>query len=302
MPLISIIMPAHNMAPWIRATLKSVQAQTMRDWECIVVDDGSTDDTDVYVSAMDDARFQLIQQKKGGVSLARNRGLDAAQGKYIVFLDADDLWHPMALERMIHPMQCNNKVDVVWANFLRFDDSTQRIIPQPATRLQHTGNTWYDMLVDNFIPFGAVCVRSALAKQHMFDIHLTIGEDRDWLLRVLRHAVVEHVPHIVHYYRQRSGSAIRNISRFLEDENALMQRHLADASIPSHIRKRSLSALAFHAAVLRAKEGSIQDALRLYCKAIALDPLYLETYLRPLRKAWFRVLPKKYLSQGHGVV
>lgn len=99
MPLISIIIPAYNVSPWLSATLHSVQAQTFTNWECIIVDDGSTDNPATCIP--DDPRFRLIQQANAGVSTARNRGLDEAQGTLIAFLDGDDIWHPQALERFV---------------------------------------------------------------------------------------------------------------------------------------------------------------------------------------------------------
>lgn len=78
MPLISIIIPAYNVSPWLSATLRSVQDQTFTNWECIIVDDGSTDNPAACIP--DDPRFRLIRQDNAGVSAARNRGLDEAGG------------------------------------------------------------------------------------------------------------------------------------------------------------------------------------------------------------------------------
>lgn len=95
-PLVSVIIPAFNAQAFLRATLESVLAQTYRDLEIIVVDDGSTDDTAALASAFanDDARIRVITKVNGGVSSARNAGIAAARGDYFAFLDADDLWHP----------------------------------------------------------------------------------------------------------------------------------------------------------------------------------------------------------------
>lgn len=99
-PDVSIIIPAYNQARWIADTLKSVQAQTCPSWECIVVNDGSTDETVALVKAAAavDGRIHLLTQTNGGVSSARNRGLDAAKGTFLLFLDGDDLLLPHKLE------------------------------------------------------------------------------------------------------------------------------------------------------------------------------------------------------------
>ena len=158
-PLVSIIMPAYNVERGIRQALDSVLMQTFCDWECIVINDGSSDTTPLIVSSVADARIRLISQGNGGVAVARNKGLEVAQGQYIAFLDADDVWHPQALEHMCSALDANPCYDLCWADFERFDDESNARLPLPGTRLWHTGNVWEDMLVDCFMQFGAVFAR-----------------------------------------------------------------------------------------------------------------------------------------------
>ena len=107
MPLVSIITPFYNAARWIPETMASVRAQTLTDWEQILVDDSSTDDSATIVEAMacQDPRFRLLRAPyNGGPVAARNMALDAARGRFIAFLDADDLWLPQKLARSIEWM------------------------------------------------------------------------------------------------------------------------------------------------------------------------------------------------------
>ncbi len=103
-PTVSIIIANYNYAKYIGDALESVLAQTFHDWECIVIDDGSTDDSvkiiKQYVAR--DARFRLIKNPHLGVSAARNAGLDAARGEFIGFLDSDDCFTDYALEMLVH--------------------------------------------------------------------------------------------------------------------------------------------------------------------------------------------------------
>lgn len=103
MEKISVIIPMYNTEPYIRRCLRSLQDQTYRNWEAIVVNDGSTDRSpDICREiAAADPRVRVISQDNGGVSSARNRGLDAAQGAFLFFLDSDDAIHPLLLEEMI---------------------------------------------------------------------------------------------------------------------------------------------------------------------------------------------------------
>lgn len=103
-PTVSIIIANYNFAKYIGDALESVRVQSFRDWECIIIDDGSTDDSVKIIKRFcrRDARFRLIQKSHGGVSAARNAGLDIARGDYIAFLDSDDCFTDYALEMLVH--------------------------------------------------------------------------------------------------------------------------------------------------------------------------------------------------------
>ena len=104
-PVVSIIIPNHNYAQYIGDAIRSVSAQTLKNWECIIIDDASTDDSVAVIRRhiKSDPRFRLIRMKKqSGVSVARNAGLDAARGEYVAFLDADDCYTDAAMETLLH--------------------------------------------------------------------------------------------------------------------------------------------------------------------------------------------------------
>ena len=108
--MVSIIMPSYNTANFISSTIKSVLAQTYTDWELIIVDDCSTDNTDEVVRPfLSDLRICYIKnEKNSGAAVSRNRALREAKGKWIAFLDSDDLWLPEKLEKQIEFMKENN--------------------------------------------------------------------------------------------------------------------------------------------------------------------------------------------------
>lgn len=109
--LVSIIMPSYNTAPYIRETIQSVLDQTYQDWELIIVDDCSTDNTDEVVASIKDGRIRYLKnEKNSGAAVSRNRALREAKGRWIAFLDSDDLWMPEKLEKQIAFMDNNNYV------------------------------------------------------------------------------------------------------------------------------------------------------------------------------------------------
>lgn len=119
---VSVIMPAHNRETFIRDSIDSVLAQTFTDFELIVVDDGSTDTTAAIVKSYTDPRIRLIRQPNQGVSVARNTGLEAAQGEFITFLDSDDLYYPEFLKTLYHLMQ-SNETEMTFSNYSESDQA-----------------------------------------------------------------------------------------------------------------------------------------------------------------------------------
>ncbi|MBQ8525170.1 MAG: glycosyltransferase family 2 protein [Clostridia bacterium] len=109
MDLVSIIMPSYNTAEYIAETIKSVLNQTYKEWELIIVDDCSSDNTDDVVATFADSRIRYIKNdKNSGAAISRNRALREANGRWIAFLDSDDLWEPKKLELQITFMVKNN--------------------------------------------------------------------------------------------------------------------------------------------------------------------------------------------------
>lgn len=138
MPKVSIITPAYNAAPFLKITIESVQAQTFTDWEMIIVDDCSKDDTFQIASSLaaQDYRIKVLQNNKNsGVAITRNKALDIAVGEYIAFLDSDDLWLPQKLEKQIGFMDTGQYV-LSYTNYQKFNSDTgqryNKVIRAPA--------------------------------------------------------------------------------------------------------------------------------------------------------------------------
>lgn len=142
MPLVSIITPAYNAARFIGETIASVQAQSLQDWEMIIADDCSRDETCEIVSgfAAKDPRIQLVRQKtNGGPAAARNAALARASGRYIAFLDSDDLWLQKKLENQINFMAIKDCA-VSYTQYRRLSEDGKtlgRLISPPASQTYH---------------------------------------------------------------------------------------------------------------------------------------------------------------------
>ena len=147
MPLVSIITPSWNVERLIGETIESVQAQTLRDWELLIADDCSTDNTAAMIEsyAAKDPRVKLIRQpRNSGPALARQAAIEQAQGRFIAFLDSDDLWLPAKLERQV-AFAREHRAALSYTAFRRINENgsvTGRLIAVPASLS-------YDQLLKN---------------------------------------------------------------------------------------------------------------------------------------------------------
>src|SRR4028118_518511 len=135
MPQISVIIPAYNAERTIRETIESVQQQTFLDLELIVINDGSKDRTVELVQSIKDDRLKIFSYENGGVCVARNRGIDHANGEFIAFLDADDLWTPDKLELQAAALKQHPEAGVAysWTYFMDVDEQGEAssFLPSP---------------------------------------------------------------------------------------------------------------------------------------------------------------------------
>jgi glycosyltransferase involved in cell wall biosynthesis len=133
-PIVSIILPSYNDLSYLETTLRSITSQTFTNFELIIVDDGSSDETPVRLRALiaSDTRLRYARRERGGVGAARNTGLMQARGRFIAFVDADDLLHPTFLHTLVNAAE-NSGADVVQCGMHRFVDGTPCNFPPTYT-------------------------------------------------------------------------------------------------------------------------------------------------------------------------
>jgi len=174
---ISVVIPLYNKAPHIQRAIDSVFAQTYNNYEIIVVDDGSTDESADVIKNILDSRIHLITQENAGVSAARNRGIHEAKYGIVAFLDADDEWLPEFLELVVHEFEKDPAVSVAFTNY-RLSNSLQAVlIPHQVGRLV---DYFEFCLVNNGRGMFSSCVlvkRDILLKIGGFPLEMHHGED-----------------------------------------------------------------------------------------------------------------------------
>jgi len=216
---ISIVTPAWNAAAYIGETIASVRSQTFEDWEWLIVDDGSTDDTAAVVRAHAaiDPRITLLQQPNAGPSAARNRAMRHAVGRWFAFLDSDDVWQPHFLEAQLGVFQAHPDTDLVTATAFNrggpFDGHPTRpfVTGQPVL-------TREAMILDETSVFiMTVFRREVFETIGGFDESQWTSEDYDFWLRAAQAGFVFRLnPQPLGWYRIRGESLSRQRARMIE--------------------------------------------------------------------------------------
>ena len=185
----SVIIPVYNARKVIKRCVTSIVKQTYKNYELIMVDDGSTDNwIDEIESIIKDINCIIIKQENKGVSCARNKGLDAASGEYVLFLDSDDELTETAIEKFYTAVVANNYPDILFSGFFK-------IYPNKVTSFKLKRNTKvlrYDNLHREFVPFiprlagtvWAKCYKREALKNHRFNIELQLCEDAEFNYRL----------------------------------------------------------------------------------------------------------------------
>jgi glycosyltransferase involved in cell wall biosynthesis len=191
LPHVSIIMPAYNASATIAESIRSVLNQSYANWELIIVDDGSRDNT-VYIAnnfAEKEKRIVLLKlSRNGGLSNARNEGWRIARGEFIAFLDSDDLWHEDKLEKQIRFHQQNPNIGISHTDFKSFKDG--KVIRRPLRGFVHLrkykyGKLYPEICYKNSIGVLTVMVRKSLLESvDGFDVSLWGLEDQDLWIRI----------------------------------------------------------------------------------------------------------------------
>ena len=211
-PLISVVIPAFNCAEYLGRAIASVKAQTLLNYELIVVDDGSTDNTpDLLRRHEDDARVRAVRQENGGLPSARNCGARLARGRYVFFLDADDEIVPTALERVATTMG-EASADWCLIDLMRVYDDRREIrrTQVPA------GDPLEGILRDNFVILGMIFRVETLKSVGMYDETVRTIEDWDLNIRLLEKGIrFVHIPEPLYVYHWREGSIVSNRKKIL---------------------------------------------------------------------------------------
>lgn len=311
---ITVVIPAFNCEAYLAETLRSVQAQSERDLEIIVVDDGSRDGTAACAAAAaaHDPRVRVLSQPNAGPAAARNRALRAATGEYLAFVDGDDLCHPLRMERELAVLRRYPSVGAVFCDVIWFDRDPgaagnprylgqHAFLEQAAPYLQAAEPEVY-LCTEGFYGFMSTRITSVatqsvmirrevlLAEPVWFREDWRVGEDIDLWFRLARRTRLAYIDVPLAYYRHRQGSLTsdpeRALTGFIAAHTANMERG-RDVLNTEEMRtiRRRLARQYFHLGYLYHGQGRAAESRDAYRRSLSLDPTarglfaYLKSYV-----------------------
>ena len=281
MPEVSIVLPTYNRLPLLRRAVASVIAQTFRDWELIVVDDGSTDATRDYLEAIGDARVRPIWLEHCGITSARNAGLRLARGEWVAFHDSDDLWLPEKLEWQLQRVTAHPACRWSYTRY-SFIDTNGTPLPERSNLLPLpvSGHILEPLLrfeVSTAVP--TMLVQHSLIEEiGGFDAKMLFLSDYDFILRLAACSEVYALSETLTLVREHPG---RTTSRLrpadLHADQARSFRKAAAAATNAGIRALCLRQCAMQLAGQAnalSREGSHRAAFATLARAARTAPLH----------------------------
>jgi glycosyltransferase involved in cell wall biosynthesis len=294
-PAVTVVVPAHNTGATIEATLRSVLRQSLRQFEVIVVDDGSTDDTADRVRGFQaDPRIRLIQQRNAGPSAARNAGIAAASASTISVLDSDDLWLPTYLEKMTAAVASRPDAGFAYTDAWLFDDGRRLLSSRsamgasrsPAAPPTAPHEFLLALLDRNFVYTSATIRRDVLIDVGGYDERLRYGEDFELWARIVQSGRAPVcVPGRLAVHRRHPSSLTSDVRRFYagvcQTYGIILAEHPLDDDAGAIVRRR-LDYWAHHLAQLDAPRPRARAR-----RAVRRLPLRLLE-----RRRWLQSIPE----------
>jgi glycosyltransferase involved in cell wall biosynthesis len=229
MPKVSVVIPVYNAMRYLPETLDSVLAQTFTDFEILIINDGSTDNIIEWAIKITDPRVEIISQVNQGVSIARNTGIHNAQGEYIAFLDADDLWKPTKLEKQVSCLDRSPEVGLVYTWTLLINEIGEPISIKYTSN--HEGNIWQHILIGDIVCSGssAMVRKSCFEKSGEFDPALSSAADFDMWTRIAQYYNFSVIKDFLLLYRRTSSSMSRNSLKMIQDLQLTYEKRFQSA-------------------------------------------------------------------------
>jgi glycosyltransferase involved in cell wall biosynthesis len=228
-PVVSINLCCYNSEKYLRETLQSIADQTFRDWELVIVNDGSTDSTESIISEFRDRGYPVVYhyQENRGIASSRNRAIELSRGDYIAFIDHDDIWLPELLDRQLAAF--DHDTILVYGNFITRDiiSGKEYVSFDPRTEF-HEGRVSEHLVKKNFVFIETAVVRADAVRNlgEVFDSKLLMTDDLDFLFRLSLSGNFKYTPDVSMIYRMHPDNVTMTKRHFyVHDLSYLVQKY-----------------------------------------------------------------------------
>ena len=276
-PLVSAVITVFNNEKTAGEAVESFLSQTFRDFEVIVVDDGSTDSTRRLIETKYAGEIRYLYQPNRGSAAARNAGARAARGRYLAFLDGDDVSLPERLALQVAALEQNPEVGLVYGNVYLVDASGGHARLRGGAGRYKSGRVFEDLVIRNFVPFSTIMLRhSTLESVGLFDESIRSSEDWDMLVRLSKTCAFLYLPCPLVKYRIMPNSKTANIEEKERAYRRVQAKIFAEndfGSRISHLRRLSEAAIYFGLLGISLRYGKYGKALRYAIKGLLATPL-----------------------------
>ena len=277
---VSIVIPTHNRPQLLRRAVASVVAQTFRDWELLVVQNGGTRESEAVVEAFraQGAPIRYLYEPVANAVRARNLGIERSAGEYIAFLDDDDEWLPEKLERQVEVLERDPDIGLVACRAWRVDQGGSVIDEVPS----HAGEITYRTLVTQpsmITSLSSVLIRrEVLERVGALNADFRIADDYDLYLRVARICCITMLKAVLYRYAWHGGNTSKGSEHLWREKVMVLRRQSsADAwGVSRRLLQRSIAQYAVHfysIGVTAMDERRFRAAARSFAMAVRLDPL-----------------------------
>lgn len=237
---VCVIIPVYNAMAYLPAALASVLEQTFTDFEVLIINDGSSDNIQKWAKSITDRRVKLISQANQGVSVARNTGISKAQGEYIAFLDADDIWEPTKLAKQVEFLDAHPAVGLV-STWVKLVNEQGKFLSETKLSFKPE-NIWHQMIEQCLIACGSVPMvrRSCFETVGLFDPSLKFGEDWEMWTRIAARYDFGLLEECLVSYRQHDNNISKNFQEMTPDFQKLIEKMFV--SVPAkflHLKKQA---------------------------------------------------------------
>ncbi|MEQ9620237.1 MAG: glycosyltransferase [Deltaproteobacteria bacterium] len=275
MPKVSVIIPTYNRAEYLKQAIASALGQTFEDFELLIVDDCSSDNTSRIIENCTDTRIRYIRNNENkGISAVRNIGINNSRGEYIAFLDDDDEWFSDKLEKQVSMLEPSSpKLGAIYTGVVSVNMANNKVVKLRIP--QYRGNILKKMLLQNFIPTPSIVLKKAcFEKVGLFDERVPYGEDHDMWIRVAEKFEFDYVEDLLVKHRVHENSISSNISAVIMGLERLIAKH--QRLFVNY--KRAYSNNQFKLGAAYCYDGNIKLGRGAFIKAIKLNPLDLRLY------------------------